>query len=226
MPQPEELQQRTALGKPASASVPDAAPVARELGKPSDEITVDVSAYAYAVDESAPAALRATVPALTASFVGKGRSYEDLINAASAVTRFLQRELGFFLGNTYLPEQAPNGGIVRIAVLEGRLDEVILNWPERIAVDRSVGEAYLARLTPGEILRMPSSWSTTSLPDGALRDQGRAHAGHGVARRHGTTRSPTRRPRQGRLARLARLALLRRAARPCPGHRQQPVRPR
>ena len=92
--------------------------------------------------------------ALTASFVGKGRSYEDLINAASAVTRFLQRELGFFLGNTYLPEQAPNGGIVRIAVLEGRLDEVILNWPERIAVDRSVGEAYLARLTPGEILRM------------------------------------------------------------------------
>jgi hemolysin activation/secretion protein len=152
VPRPEELQQRAAPGKPASASVPDAAPVARELGKPSDEITVDVSAYA--VDESAPAALRAALPALTASFVGKGRSYEDLVNAASAVTRFLQRELGFYLGYAYLPEQAPNGGIVRIAVLEGRLDEVILNWSEKIAVDRSVVEAYLARLKPGEILRV------------------------------------------------------------------------
>ena len=84
----------------------------------------------------------------------QGPSCEDLVNAASAVTRFLQRELGLFLGYSYPPEQAPNGGIVRIAVLEGRLDQVILNWPEKIAVDRSFVEACLARLKPGEILRM------------------------------------------------------------------------
>lgn len=66
----------------------------------------------------------------------------------------MQRKLGFYLGYTYVPEQAPNGGIDRIAVLEGRLDQVILNWPEKIAVDRSVVEACLARLKPGEILRV------------------------------------------------------------------------
>lgn len=152
VPRPEELQQRAAPGKPGTASVPDAPPPTRELGKPGDEITVDVTAYA--VDDSVPAALRAALPGLTSKFTGKGRSYEDLVNAASAVTRFLQRELGFYLGYAYLPEQSPSGGVVRIAVLEGRLDEVVLNWPERMPVDRSVVEAYLARLKPGEILRV------------------------------------------------------------------------
>lgn len=128
------------------------APVPRELGKPSEELTIDVTAYS--VDDSAPAALRAALPALTKPFTGKARSYEDLVNATSAVTRYLQRELGFYLGYAYLPEQTPANGVVRIAVLEGRLDEVILNWPAKMPIDRSVVEAYLARLKPGEILRV------------------------------------------------------------------------
>jgi hemolysin activation/secretion protein len=48
----------------------------------------------------------------------------------------------------------PVNGVIRIAVLEGRLDEVILNWPDKMPVDRAVVEAYLARLEPGEILRV------------------------------------------------------------------------
>jgi hemolysin activation/secretion protein len=151
VPQPDELRQRTLPPTTNSASVPDA-PVPRELGKPSDELTLDVTAYT--VDDSAPAPLRAALPALTQRFTGTGRSYEDLVNAAAAVTRFLQRELGFYLGYAYLPEQTPVNGVIRIAVLEGRLDEVILNWPEKMSVDRSVVEAYLARLKPGEILRV------------------------------------------------------------------------
>jgi hemolysin activation/secretion protein len=70
------------------------------------------------------------------------------------VTRYLQRELGYYLGYAYLPEQVPVNGVIRIAVLEGRLDEVILNWPDKMPVDRAVVEAYLARLKPGEILRV------------------------------------------------------------------------
>ena len=151
VPQPEELRQRTLPPTTNSATVPEA-PVPRELGKPSDELTLDVTAYT--VDDSAPAPLRAALPALTQRFTGTGRSYEDLVNAAAAVTRFLQRELGFYLGYAYLPEQTPVNGVIRIAVLEGRLDEVILNWPEKMPVDRSVVEAYLARLKPGEILRV------------------------------------------------------------------------
>ena len=124
----------------------------RELGKPGEELTLDVTAYS--VDESAPAPLRAALPELTQHFTGPGRSYEDLVNAASAVTRYLQRELGYYLGYAYLPEQAPVNGVIRIAVLEGRLDEVILIWPDKMPVDRAVVEAYLARLKPGEILRV------------------------------------------------------------------------
>jgi hemolysin activation/secretion protein len=151
VPQPEELLQR-ALPQKSDASVLPVAPVRRELGKPSDELTLDVTAYS--VDDTAPPRLRAALPELTQRFTGKDRSYEDLVSAASAVTRFLQRELGFYLGYAYLPEQVPSGGVIRIAVLEGRLDEVILNWPDKIPVDRSVVEAYLARLIPGEILRV------------------------------------------------------------------------
>lgn len=151
VPQPAELQQRALPERSSDAAVPPA-PVARELGKPSDELTLDVTAYV--VDENAPAQLRAALPGLTQRFTGTGRSYEDLVNAASAVTRYLQRELGYYLGYAYLPEQTPVNGVIRIAVLEGRLDEVILNWPDKMIVDRSVVEAYLARLKPGEILRV------------------------------------------------------------------------
>jgi hemolysin activation/secretion protein len=152
VPTPEQLQPRPVPAPPDASRLPPEPQVPRELGKPSEEITLDVTGYA--VDARAPEALRRALPALTARYVGKGRSYEDLVNAAAAVTRFLQRELGYYLGYAYLPEQAPEGGVVRIAVLEGRLDQVILNWPDKMPVHRSVVEAYLARLKPGEILKV------------------------------------------------------------------------
>ena len=151
VPTPEQLRPKLPEAKPG-ATLPEAPAVPRELGKPSDEITLDVASYA--VDASAPAPLRAALPAITAPFVGKQRSYEDLVNAAGAVTRYLQREMGFYLGYAYLPEQTPANGVIRIAVLEGRLAEVVLNWPDKMPIERSVVEAYLARLKPGEILRV------------------------------------------------------------------------
>lgn len=152
-PTAEDLRPRPALKSEVPLSVlPDQAAPARELGKPADDITLDVTAYA--VDPSAPAALQAALPALTAPFVGKGRSYEDLVNAVSAVTRYLQRDLGLYLGYAYLPEQSPDSGIVRIAVLEGRLDQVILNWRDDMPIDKGIVEAHLARLRPGDVLRV------------------------------------------------------------------------
>lgn len=151
VPQPAELQQR-ALPRPADAPLAERPAPPRELGKPGDELTLDVARFR--VDDDAPAALREALPRLTAPYVGKARSYEDLVNAVAAVTRYLQRDLGYYLGYAYLPEQAPEDGVVRIAVLEGRLDEISLVWPDKAPVDRSVVEAYLARLKPGEILRV------------------------------------------------------------------------
>ncbi len=151
VPQPSELQQRV-LPRPADAPLTERPAPPRELGKPADELTLDVTRYAVADD--APAALRDALPRLTAGFAGKGRSYEDLVNAVAAVTRYLQRDLGYYLGYAYLPEQAPQDGVVQIAVLEGRLDQITLVWPDKAPVDRAVVEAYLARLKPGEILRV------------------------------------------------------------------------
>jgi len=114
VPTPEQLRPAEPAARPGT-TLPDTPAPPRELGKPSDEVAIDVASYA--VDASAPAELRAALPQLTAAFVGKQRSYEDLVNAAAAVTRFLQRELGFYLGYAYLPEQKPEGGVIRRATL-------------------------------------------------------------------------------------------------------------
>jgi hemolysin activation/secretion protein len=140
---------------------PERPPVARELGKPEDELKIDVQAYTLAAD--APAALREALPRLTAAFVGKERGFEDLVNAANEVTRFLQRDLGYYLGYAYIPEQVFDGKTVRIAILEGRLDRVVLNWSEGLPVKREVVEAYLARLKPGDVLTVDAVERTVFL---------------------------------------------------------------
>lgn len=140
---------------------PERPVVSRELGKPDDELKIDVPAFSLAPD--APAALREALPRLTAAFVGKERGFEDLVNAANEVTRFLQRDLGYYLGYAYIPEQVFDGRSVRIAVLEGRLDRVVLNWSEGLPVDREVVEAYLARLKPGDVLTVDAVERTVFL---------------------------------------------------------------
>ena len=139
-------------GIDTSGAAPERVLPARELGKPEDDTRIDVQRYA--VDADAPPELRDALAALTQRYTGKQRGFEDLINAAAEVTRFLQRELGLYLGYAYVPEQSPVDGVIRIAVLEGRLDRVTLNWRDDIPVDREVVEAYLARLEPGTVLKV------------------------------------------------------------------------
>ncbi len=125
--------------------------VPRELGKPEDDVRLDI--VRFVVDDSAPAALRAKLADLTRDYVGQNRSFEDLNNAKIDITRFLQSDLGYYLGYAYVPEQNFQDGVVRIAVLEGRLDRVVLNWPAAdLPVRRAVVQAYLDRLQPGSIL--------------------------------------------------------------------------
>ena len=149
VPTPQELAPK--LQPQRDVDVPRPAPP-RELGKPADDLRIDIEAFSVA--EDTPPELRAALARLTAPFVGKARSFEDLANAAAEVTRFLQSELGYYLGYAYIPEQQTTGGIVRIAVLEGRLDEVRLNWSEGLPVRREVVQAYLDELTPGSILKV------------------------------------------------------------------------
>lgn len=132
---------------------PGAAPQPpRELEKPAEALTLTVRGYA--LSPNAPPELLAVLPTLLAPYTGERRSYDDLVDAAADVTRWLQRELGWYLGYAYLPEQDPRDGIVRIELLEGRLDAIELRWPDSLPVRRDIVRAYLDRLRPGEILRV------------------------------------------------------------------------
>ena len=152
LPTPAQLAPRPPTSTDA-ADLPAQPALPRELEKPQDEYTLDVRAYQ--VSANAPPALVAALPALLAPYVGPKRSFEDLVNAAADVTRYLQRDAGYYLGYAYLPEQQPQDGIVKIQVLEGRLDgPPQLVWPDSLPVQRAVVRAYLDRLQPGEILRV------------------------------------------------------------------------
>jgi hemolysin activation/secretion protein len=140
-----------AWAQPANPPAASTQALLRELGKPEEDFSLDVSAYQV---DGLPDASAQRLAAITAPFTGKGRSYEDLVNATAAVTLYMQRELGYYVGFAYLPEQQAKDGVVHIAVLQGRLDQVQLNWPDNAPVRREVVESYLAALKPGEVIRV------------------------------------------------------------------------
>lgn len=153
VPTPGELTRQLEPLRPTEAPPPDIRPLPPEMPRPeNDQLSLDVQRYT--VDDSAPESLKVALPRLTAAFVGKGRNYEDLVNATSAVTRFLQSELGYYLGYAYLPAQTPEDGSVRIAILEGRLDRAVLKDADKLPVRREVLQAYIDRLKPGSILKV------------------------------------------------------------------------
>lgn len=122
---------------------------APELAHPGDDLKLDVKGFDL---DGGPPELQAALAGLTARYTGEGRGWEDLLAAAADVTRYLQGTLGRYLGHAYIPAQKPVGGRVRIQVLEGRLDRVVLDWPANMPVQRAAAEALLAQLKPGSVL--------------------------------------------------------------------------
>lgn len=150
IPTPGELGDRRPEVATDPSRLPAVKPPPRQLGKPEDETKLDIVRFEVAAD--APAALRANLARLTQPFVGPGKTFADMADAAAEASRFLQRDLGYYLGFAYIPEQSPKDGVVRIEVLEGRLDAVELQWKDGLPVDRSVVEGYLSQLKPGAVL--------------------------------------------------------------------------
>lgn len=156
VPKVEDLKRDVEQQTPAPRDVPDPTPPrpaqpARELGKPADEIRIDVRGFRIrGLSEADPAPLEKQL----LRFAGEQRGYEDLSNAAAAATEYLQSELGYYLGYAYLPEQTPSDGIIEIAVMEGRLDQIKLNWNPKSLIRREVIEQHLEAIKPGEILRV------------------------------------------------------------------------
>jgi hemolysin activation/secretion protein len=126
--------------------------VAPELGKPLNDVSLDVSAYRV---EGIEEKYQDEIQAQLVPYIGAKRSFEDLSSAAQVVTAFLQRELGYYLAYAYLPAQDIKNGVVTIAVLPGVLESVEVLWPqEELRVDRDIVESHLSRLKPGSVIRV------------------------------------------------------------------------
>lgn len=146
-----EIEEAKPAQRPSEQPPTPPSPAPRELGKPADDVRIDVKAFrVVGLSETPPAPLEA----LLQSFAGPQRSYEDLSNAAAAATEYLQSELGYYLGYAYLPAQASRDGIIEIAVMEGRLDRIELDWKQDSLIRRSVVEAHLSAIKSGEILKV------------------------------------------------------------------------
>jgi hemolysin activation/secretion protein len=89
---------------------------------------------------------------LMQEFIGKELNFDGLIEAATKV-RAHYRERGYFLAQTYLPQQAIRDGVVEIGVIEGRLGEVeVERKPASRLSNRLLNGIVHAHLRTGDII--------------------------------------------------------------------------
>lgn len=98
------------LDKPTTGSVPEGGP------------TVVVSAFEI---QGNTVFDTPTLQALLADEQGRPLTFADLTRLAARVTRHY-RDAGYLVARAYLPAQEVNDGVLRIAVLEGRLSQIEL----------------------------------------------------------------------------------------------------
>ncbi|MBE8718148.1 ShlB/FhaC/HecB family hemolysin secretion/activation protein [Cellvibrio polysaccharolyticus] len=94
---------------------------------------------------------------LVADLQGKTLTLAQLEEAASRITLHY-REQGYFLSRAYLPQQDVSGGVITIAVLEGRLGEVRLENTSRVkdsVIQRPFKKVEAGQLVTAEPLETP-----------------------------------------------------------------------
>lgn len=101
-----------------------------ELPKDKPSVVADEGGLAILVDQFAITGNTAfsseQLLALVADQQGKSLTLGQLEQAAAVITQHYQTQ-GYFLSRAYLPQQDVSGGVVTIAVLEGRLGEIRLD---------------------------------------------------------------------------------------------------
>lgn len=99
----------------------------------------------------------AELEALVADLAGQNLTLAELHQAAGRITAHY-RERGYFLSRAYLPEQDVSQGIITIAVLEGRLGQVLIDNTSRVRdsiVQRPVREIKPGQMMMAEDLETP-----------------------------------------------------------------------
>jgi len=149
------------LNVQAAPVPPDAGQITRELQqereikapKPVEPLVTDDSAKAPAGErDNTPipvSAIRITgnqvfptavLEALVADMAGATHTLSALEAGAARITAYY-REHGYFLANAYLPAQKLQDGVLQIAVLEGKLDQLKLDNTSRVSSEHV--QAYL-----------------------------------------------------------------------------------
>lgn len=128
----------------------EVAPETRRAVKPPPAFKLDVNGFKFS---GVTVASEAELQPLVRKYIGPGRSFDELQAAADAVAEYL-RGKGYFLAQAFLPEQKIEGGIVEIAVLEGRLGQVRLDIDERAPIRRPQLARLFASLAPGTVMHV------------------------------------------------------------------------
>lgn len=108
--------------------------------------TVQVKAFRITGARSYPAA---QLDALVAPWVGRTLDLKGLNEAAGALTRLYQAG-GHVLSYAYLPAQRVDGGMVEIAVLEGKVDAVQVVTAQEVRLRDEVVQAHTDALTQAQ----------------------------------------------------------------------------
>jgi hemolysin activation/secretion protein len=82
---------------------------------------------------------------------GGNLTLADLQQATGTITAHYRRN-GYFLARAYLPVQEIQGGVVVIAVLEGRVGRVIPEFGPGLRLSESSARSFLSAIKPGSIL--------------------------------------------------------------------------
>jgi len=84
-------------------------------------------------------------------FVGPGKKFQDLLDAAGAVKRELARR-GYFLADVVVPKQKIENGVVEILVVEGRIGTTKVEYDDNVKINRNLINSYLSTLSPGKVI--------------------------------------------------------------------------
>lgn len=128
----------------------EVAPETRRAVKPPPAFKLDVNGFKFSGVTVVP---QSELQPLVQKYLGAGRTFSELQAAADAVAEYL-RGKGYFLAQAFLPEQKVEGGIVEIAVLEGRLGEVRIDLDDKAPIQRRHLARLFSSLTPGTLLHV------------------------------------------------------------------------
>ncbi len=90
--------------------------------------------------------------ALVQEFIGKEADF-TILNEAATKVRSYYRARGYFLAQAYLPAQQITGGVVEIAVIEGRLGQTTLDLATESRISAAMAQGVIdAHLRPGDLI--------------------------------------------------------------------------